>query len=138
MCKFDRQQVYLSDKQQRYFLSPYSTGNWLPNANEIDTMYVPDARNLRLVPNATYIPLACVWVSHRVKRNFYVSRRVKRKKIASPNAKYTKMLVYFALGNAKFWRRVHCPTPNPDGRYFVSQWNIGFKIDRRHGALVTW
>ena len=51
------------------------------------------------------------------------SRRVKREKFASPNAKYTNMLVYFmlvyfALGNAKFWRQVHCPTPTPDARYF--------------------
>ena len=38
----------------------------------------------------------------------------------------TNMLVYFALGNAKFWRRVHCPTPTPDARYFAFWWNIGF------------
>ena len=41
--------------------------------------------------------------------------------------KYTNMLVYFALGNAKIWRRVHCPWPTPDARYFASQWNIGFR-----------
>ena len=35
------------------------------------------------------------------------------------------MLVYFALSNAKFWRRVHCPTPTPDARYFAFWWNIG-------------
>ena len=39
------------------------------------------------------------------------------------------MLVYFALGNAKFWRQVHCPTPTPDARYFASQWNIGFRLE---------
>ena len=42
---------------------------WPPNANEIDTkkheMYLANARNLCLVPNATYIPLTCVWVSRR-------------------------------------------------------------------------
>ena len=37
------------------------------------------------------------------------------------------MLVYFALGNAKFWRWVHCPTPTPDARYFAFWWNIGLK-----------
>ena len=42
-------------------------------------------------------------------------------------AKYTNMLVYFALGNAKYWRRVHCPTPTPDARYFAFWWNIGLK-----------
>ena len=38
--------------------------HWLPNANEIYTkkkeMYMANARNLRLGPNATYIPLTCV------------------------------------------------------------------------------
>ena len=38
------------------------------------------------------------------------------------------MLVYFALGNAKFWRRVPCPTPTPDARYFAFWWNIGFNF----------
>ena len=38
------------------------------------------------------------------------------------------MLVYFALGNAKFWRRVHCPTPAPDARYFAFWWNIGLNV----------
>ena len=42
------------------------------------------------------------------------------------------MLVYFALGNAKFWRRVHCPTPTPDARYFAFWWNIGH--DRNVGV----
>ena len=37
------------------------------------------------------------------------------------------MLVYFALGNAKLWRRVHCPTPTPDARYFAFWWNIGLR-----------
>ena len=46
-------------------------------------------------------------------------------KFASANAKYTNMLVYFALGNPKFWRQVHCPTPTPDARYFAFWWNIG-------------
>ena len=35
------------------------------------------------------------------------------------------MLVYFALGNAKIWRRVNCPTPASDARYFAFWWNIG-------------
>ena len=41
---------------------------------------------------------------------------------------HKQMLVYFALGNAKFWRRVHCPTPTPDARYFAFWWNIGFRL----------
>ena len=50
------------------------------------------------------------------------------KKMGSPNARDTNMLVYFALGNAKFWRRVQCPTPTPDARYFAFWWNIGFTL----------
>ena len=37
------------------------------------------------------------------------------------------MLVYFALGDAKFWCRGHCPTLTPAAKYFASQWNIGFR-----------
>ena len=69
-----------------------------------------NAKVLRLVPNATYIPLACVWVSQLLRHL----------------TKIYHMLVYFALGNAKFWCWVPCPTPTPDVRYFTSQWNIGF------------
>ena len=43
------------------------------------------------------------------------------KKFASPNTKDTNMLVYFALGDAK--------VPNANG--FASQWNIGFKWQRK-------
>ena len=45
------------------------------------------------------------------------------------------MLVYFALGNAKFWHRVHCPTPTPDARYFTSQWNMGFSVNSHQGLM---
>ena len=76
---------------------------------------MPNAKTQRQGPNATYIPLA--GVGGLASGN--------AKKIASANAKYTNMLVYFGLGNAKFWRRVHCPTPTPDARYFAFWWNIG-------------
>ena len=46
---------------------------WVPNADEIYTkkheMYMANAKVLRLVPNATYIPLTCVEVT----RNFFVA-----------------------------------------------------------------
>ena len=64
-------------------------------------MYMANAEVLRLVPNATYIPLTCVGV-----------------KFALPNAKDTNMLVYFALADAKVL--------NANG--FASQWNIGFTV----------
>ena len=57
-----------------------------------------------------------------------VSRWVKHEKCASTNAKYTNMLVYFALGYTKFWHRVHCLTPTPDARYLAFWWNIGFRM----------
>ena len=63
---------------------------------------MPNARNLCLGPNATYIPLTCVWVSCWGTRKICV----------------TNMLVSFALGGAK--------VPNANG--FVSHWNIGFKL----------
>ena len=71
---------------------------------------------LRLLPNAKK--------STHKKRNVHG----RRKKLASANVKYTNMLVYFALGNAKYWRRVYCPTPTPDARYFAFWWNIGFNV----------
>ena len=39
------------------------------------------------------------------------------------------MLVYFALGNAQFWRWVHCLTPTPDARYLAFWWNISLNPD---------
>ena len=61
---------------------------WLPNANEIypkrKEMYMANARNLRLGPNATYIPLTHVG-------GFALGDA---KKFASPNAKDTNMLVH--------------------------------------------
>ena len=65
-------------------------------------MYMANARNLCLVPNATYIPLTRV-------ENF-----------VSPNAKDTNMLVSFALGDAK--------VPNAYG--FAPHWNICFSFIR--------
>ena len=71
---------------------------------------------LRLLPNAKK--------STQKKRNVHG----RREKLASPNARDTNMLVYFALGNAKCWRRGHYPTPAPDARYFAFWWNIGFSL----------
>ena len=56
-------------------------------------MYMANARNLRLGPNATYIPLTRVG-------GFALGDT---KQFVSPNAKDTNMLVSFALGNAKVW-----------------------------------
>ena len=42
--------------------------------------------------------------------------------------KYTNMLVYFALGDAKVWRWGSKPTPGPNANGFASQWNIGLSV----------
>ena len=82
---------------------------WLQNAKEINTkkheMYMANAKTFRSGPNANYIPRTRVGVLG----------------LASPNAKDTNMLVYFALGNAK--------VPNANG--FASQWNIGLGLSRQ-------
>ena len=73
---------------------------------------MPDAKILRWV----YIPLACVWVSRRVKRNFKVSRRVKTRKIRRhltqkiPTCWYPQctILASGALPNASPRRQVCC------------------------------
>ena len=55
-----------------------------------------NARSLRLGPNATYIPLArCLGFCVRCRENF-----------ASPNARDTNMLVFFALVTQKYPTRI--------------------------------
>ena len=48
-----------------------------------------------------------------------------RKKLASPNAKDTNMLVFFALGDAKILSFALGDAKVPDARYFAFWWNIG-------------
>ena len=45
-----------------------------------------------------------------------------------------KIYQHVGISNAKFWRRGHCPTPTPDARYFVLQWNIDFTVHGRDGS----
>ena len=70
-------------------------------------MYMANAKNLRLGPNATYIQLTRVGVS--------------------PNAKDTNMLVYFVFGTQKY----------PTRMVYASQWNIGFIPPVGFGLLLT-
>ena len=116
-------------------LSPYSTGNWVRVGYQTQMKSTPKNRNVHgqrqhfaLGPNATYIPLAGVGGWRRVKRNFSVSRRVKREKCASPNARNTNMLVFFALGNAKVPSFALADAKVPDARYFAFWWNIGLRV----------
>ena len=66
-----------------------------------------NAKILRLVPNATYIPLTRV--------GDFALGDVKKKR-------------HPTLGNAKVWRWRSKPTPVPNANGFASQWNIGFTV----------
>ena len=81
-------------------------------------MYMANAKILRLVPNATYIPLTCVGVSRWGNANFrfgvgcfHVSRY---QHVGIPNAKFSHWGCY--------------PTPDPNAKGFASQWNIGLSV----------
>ena len=50
----------------------------------------------------------------------------RRKKLASPNAKDTNMLVFLALGDAEVLFLALGDAKLPDARYFAFWWNIGF------------
>ena len=50
-----------------------------------------------------------------------------RKRLASPNAKDTNMLVFLALGNAKVLSFALGDAKVPNANDFVSQWNIGYR-----------
>ena len=51
-----------------------------------------------------------------------------RKKFASPNARDTNILVFFALGNAKVLSFALPNAKLPDASSSASQWNIGFTV----------
>ena len=51
-----------------------------------------------------------------------------RKKLASPNAKDTNMLVFLALGNAKVLSFVLGEAKVPNANDFAFWWNIGLKL----------
>ena len=70
---------------------------------------------LRLLPN--------------VKKSTHKKRNVhgQRKKLASPNARDTNMLVFLALGDAKVLSFALGDAKVPDARYFAFWWNIGLK-----------
>ena len=84
-------------------------------------------QNFALGPNATYIPLACVWVSQILG-------------FASGVFVFldTNMLVSFGLGDAKVWRWGSKPTPVPNANGFASQWNIGLTYKGFHTTAYRW
>ena len=93
-------------------------------------MYMANAKMLRWGPTATYIPLemGSHWLPnaneiYKKKRNVHGQR----KKLVSPNAKDTNMLVFLALGNAKvlFFALGDAKVSNAND--FVFWWNIGLR-----------
>ena len=59
-----------------------------------------------------------------------------RKKLASPNARDTNMLVFFALGNAKVLSFVLGDAKVPNANGFASQWNISFRYWKGDGKVT--
>ena len=105
-------------------LSPYSTKKRVGVGSSlrhlIHDMYMPNANTRHQAPNATYIPLEYrlrllpnAMKSTQKKRNVHGQR----KKLASPNARDTNILVFLALGDAKvlsFASPVTKKYPTPD------------------------
>ena len=92
-------------------------------------MYMANAKTRRQAPNATYIPLEYrLRLLPNAKKSTQKKRNVhgQRKKIASPNARDTNMLVFLALGDAKVLSFALGDAKVPDARYFAFWWNIGF------------
>ena len=94
-------------------------------------MYMPNAKMLRWGPSATYIPLEMGFALATHRNEIYRKKRNvhgQRKKFASPNARDTNMLVFFALGNAKVLSFALGKAKLPDASSFALQWNIGSNV----------
>ena len=75
-------------------------------------MYMPNAKVLRWTQRNLYSTgLRLGFASGKMQLLGFASDK-NAKKLASPNARDTNMLVYFALGNAKFWTAQRQP-PTP-------------------------
>ena len=118
--------VHLLDKAGATIVKPmfrWKLGlSWPPNASEINTknqMYIANMKSLRLVPNATYIPLTWGW--HRGNANF-------RFGVGGEANFRVFRYQHVGIGNARLWRWVSKPTPGPHTNGFMSQWNIGFSV----------
>ena len=93
-------------------------------------MYMPNAKTRRQAPNATYIPLEYrLRLLPNAKKSTQKKGNVhgQRKKLASPNARDTNMLVFLALGDAEVLSFALGDAKVPNARYFAFWWNIGLK-----------
>ena len=118
-------------------VSPYSTKKRVGVGSSLrhltHEMYMPNAKTRRQAPNATYIPLEYrLRLLPNAKKSTQKKRNVhgQRKKIASPNARDTNMLVFLTLGDAKVLSFALGDAKVPDARYFAFWWNIGLKLRR--------
>ena len=94
-------------------------------------MYMPNAKTRRQAPNATYIPLEYrLRLLPNAKKSTQKKRNVhgQRKKLASPNARDTNMLVFLALGDAEVLSFALGDAKVPNARYFAFWWNIGLIV----------
>ena len=63
----------------------------------------------------------------------------RRKKLASPNARDTNMLVFLALGDAKLLSFASGDAKVPDARYFAFWWNIGLTFSNIYQNItIKW
>ena len=62
----------------------------------------------------------------------------RRKKLASPNARDTNMLVFFALGNAKVLSFALADAKVPNASSFEFWWNIGLRGAYIHNILKVY
>ena len=101
-------------------------------------MYMPNAKTRRQAPNATYIPVEYrLRLLPNAKKSTQKKKNVhgQRKKLASPNARDTNMLVFLALDDAKMLSFALGDAKVPDARNFAFWWNIGFTVEE-HGVLL--
>ena len=92
-------------------------------------MYMPNAKTRRQAPNATYIPLEMGFAFATQREEIYTQKKKVHgqcKKLASPNARDTNMLVFLALGDTKVLSFALGDAKVPDARFFAFWWNIGF------------
>ena len=94
-------------------------------------MYMRNERNLRLGPNATYIPRTCItYVGRNANFRFGVGGNTNFRFGVGGNANFHVFRYqHVVIPNAKLWLWGSEPTPaaGPNANGFASQWNIGFK-----------
>ena len=94
-------------------------------------MYMPNARILRLEPNATYIPLTRV--------GFVLGDANFKIRIGGTQILSVFRYQHVNIGHVKLWHWGSKATPVPNANGFASQWNIGFSFTnyKAHVTLLS-